>query len=770
MHVAVMRRRLKRWHKAPKNGGGLAALRFGIVGLLAILLSFVAMIVLAASSVFAVYAFYVQDLPPAEEIGRRSMEGFQTTRIYDRTGQTLLYELIPETGESGRRTMVPLSQIPEHLRNATIAMEDKTFYTNPGGINIEGFGRAVWGVVSGDYAGGGSSITQQLVRNVIMTFEERADTSPFRKIKEMVLSYELTRVYPGVEGRDRILELYLNNVFYGHFAFGVEAAAQTYFGRPVEELSLAECAMLVPLGNSPTKNPIDQPEEAKARQEIVLDQMFLQGYITADEAQAAKAQPLVIAPAKFDILYPHFSLYVRKQLEQLYVPGLPGNRLTSDQLYGGGLDIITTLDIAVQDYAQQTVSEQIADMKEDKNANNAAVVVLDAKTGEILAMIGSADYTDASIDGQVNMATSPRSPGSSIKPITYATAFAQGYTPATMLMDVRTSFDPGYGLNPYVPENYARTYRGPITVRRALAGSLNIPAVEMLLKVGYDQMVATAHAMGITTMGDNPVKYPDITLGGEEVTVLDMAYAFSVFANSGTMIGTAVDPELVQPGYRELEPVCVKRITDSNGQVLFDYTNPQRRGVLSPQVAFLVNSILSDSQTRRQFFSFYANMDLSDRPVAAKTGTNNDFVDAWTVGYTPQYCTAVWVGNADTAAMHSGRETSADGSTTAAPIWKPIMEYLHQGKPVEPFDRPEGIVTAIVDGESGKLPTSASPSRIQEVFIEGTVPTEQDDMHKAYKVCRATGKLANEFCPADQVDVQVFTTYPAVAQDWVREQ
>jgi len=282
-------------------------------------------------------------------------------------------------------------------------------------------------------------------------------------------------------------------------------------------------------------------------------------------------------------------------------------------------------------------------------------------------------------------------------------------------------------------------------------------------------MAATAHAMGINTMGDDPVKYPDITLGGEEVTVLDMAFAFNVFANGGTQVGTQRDPALVKEGYAELEPVCVREIKDSSGNTLYAFDAPKRRGVLSPQVAFLINSILSDSQTRRQFFSFYANMDLPDRPAAAKTGTNNDFVDAWTVGYTPQYTTAVWVGNADTKPMHSGVETSADGSTTAAPIWKPIMEYLHQGKPVEAFERPAGIVTAIVDGESGKLPTSASPSRIQEVFIEGTVPTETDDMHKAYNICKVTGKLATEFCPADQVESQVFTTYPAVALDWVRE-
>jgi len=257
--------RRRRYNK--RSSGGLQALRFAIVGLAAILLSQLALVLLGVGAVLGVYAYYVQDLPSAEEIGRASVETFETTRIYDRTGQHVLYEIIPSVG--GRRTEVPLSRIPAHLRNGTIAMEDKTFYTNPVGINIEGVARAVWGVISNQYAGGGSSIPQQLIRNVVMTPEERIERSYERKIKEMILAYELTRRYPGVEGRDQILEWYLNNIFYGHFAYGVEAAAQTYFNKHVEDLTLAESAMIVPLGNMPAYNPIDNPEEAKKRQEIV---------------------------------------------------------------------------------------------------------------------------------------------------------------------------------------------------------------------------------------------------------------------------------------------------------------------------------------------------------------------------------------------------------------------------------------------------------------------------------------------------------------------
>ena len=306
MEISLLRR-----HRRHKKGGGLLALRFAVLVLAAALLSVMGFVLAVAGSVYGVYSLYAQDLPPPEEISRRSIEAFETTRIYDRTGQHLLFEVIdPDTG---RRTWVALSRIPEHLRNATIAM-----WTNFAGINVEGVLRAAWGEIRGQYAGGGSSIPQQLIRNVIMTFEERVERSYLRKLKEMVLSIELTRRYPGVEGRDKILEWYLNNIFYGRYAYGVDGAARTYFNKSVEDLTLAEAAMIVPLGQMPGLNPIDRPEEAKDRQEIVLDQMYLQGYITSEEAWAAKQESLVIAPPGFDIVAPHFAVYVRDLLKERY--------------------------------------------------------------------------------------------------------------------------------------------------------------------------------------------------------------------------------------------------------------------------------------------------------------------------------------------------------------------------------------------------------------------------------------------------------------------
>lgn len=749
---ALRIRHLRRRTGRRNRRGGLPALRFAIVGLAIGLFTVLGVLVSAAGGVFAVYAAYVKDLPSAEEIGRRSVETFETTRIYDRTGKRVLYEIIPAVG--GRRTEVPLARIPEHLRNATIAMEDKTFYTNPGGINIEGFARAAWGTIRGQYAGGGSSITQQLIRNVIMTPDERMDRSYTRKIKEMILAYELTRRYPGVEGRDKILEWYLNNIFYGHFAYGVEAAAQTYFAKHVEQLTLAEATMLVPLGQSPALNPIDAPEEAKKRQEIVLDQMFLQGFITSEQAWAAKQERLAIAPPRFDIVAPHYVLYVRSLLEKQF---------GSEAVYGGGLQVTTAIDLDAQQKAETIIREQIGTYRVKYNANNSAMVVLDAKRAEILAMVGSVDYFEKTIDGNINMAISPRQPGSSFKPFTYATAFSQGYTPATMVMDVRTSFPDPPNLAPYVPENYSRKFSGPMLLRQALAGSYNVPAVAVLSKVGVANVVETAHAMGINTLSKASYGLA-LTLGGGEVTLLDMAYAFSVFANGGTMLGQPTPPGSTKPGYRKLDPVAILKVTKPDGKVLYQYDAPERQEVLRPEVAFLVTDILSDNNARAPVFGYDNALTLPDRPVAAKTGTTNDFHDGWMLGFTPQYVVGVWIGNTDYQEMEYG-----EAVRTAGPIWNAMMVYLHNGKPVESFPRPAGLETGIVDTVSGKLPTQHTPARKQEVFIKGTVPKDSDDIHRPVKLCKQTGKLATTYCPADQVEEKVFEVYPPEASDWVRE-
>ncbi len=745
-----------RWvlrHERSKMSGGLLALRFSIAILTVVILSLFTFLLAVGGTVFSVYAVYAQELPSAEEVERRSVETFETTRIYDRTGEHLLYEII--SAEGGRRTWMPLSEVSEHLRNATVAAEDKTFYTNPGGVNVEGLLRAAWGIVRGEDAGGGSSIHQQLVRNVIMAPEERMQRSYIRKVKEMVLSFELSRRYPGIEGKQKVLEWYLNNIFYGHHAYGIEAAAQTYFGKSAAELDLGEAAMLVPVGNKPALNPIDAPQEAKRRQELVLDQMYVQGYISAEEAWAAKQKSLVIAPPSFDIDAPHFVLYVRDLLVEEY---------GSEAVYGGGLNVITSLDMEIQAEAEKIVREGVNELSDDHNAHNAATVILDAETSEIRAMVGSVDYHDESIDGQVNMAVSPRQPGSSFKPFTYATAFAQGYTPATMIMDVRSSFPDPPNPAPYVPENYSRMFHGPVLVRRALACSYNVPAVAMAHKVGTDAVVDTARAMGITTL-DKPYYGLSLALGGAEVRLVDMVYAFSVFANGGTMYGTPVAPERVEAEGRRLDPVSVLKVTGPSGRTLYEQEELGRQEVLRPEVAFLLTDILADNKARVPAFGANNVLELEDRPVAAKTGTTNDFHDGWTMGYTPQYVVGVWVGNANYEKMER-----ASGVRTAGPIWNELMRYLHEGLPVESFQRPPGLETAVVDSVSGKLPTEYSPQRVQEIFIEGTVPTQKDDVHHPFRICNESGKLATAHCPPDQVEAAVFEIYPPEAEDWVREQ
>ncbi len=739
--------------KRHRRRGGLLALRFALILAVLPMVLVLGLLVSLVAGVVGVYAYYVEGLPSADEIGRRSVETFETTRIYDRTGKHILYEIISPDG--GRRTLVPLASIPEHLRNATIAMEDKTFYSNPVGINIEGIGRAVWGELRGEFAGGGSSITQQLIRNVIMTPEERMSRSYERKIKEIILAYELSRRYPGIEGRDKILEWYLNNIFYGHFAYGVEAAAQTYFNKHVGELTLAECAMLVPLGQSPALNPIDNPTEAKKRQEIVLDNMYLQGYITAEQAWAAKQEKLNIAPPRFNIVAPHFVLYVRQILEE---------RFGSAAVYGGGLQVITTLDLPTQEKAQQVARDQVASFRDKYNAHNAAVVVLDSKTAEIRAMVGSLDYFDRSIDGQVNMATSPRQPGSSFKPFVYATAFDQGITPAMMVMDVRTSFPDPYNPAPYVPENYNRTYNGPMLLRRALACSYNIPAVATAAKIGTKGIVATARAMGISTL-TQPYYGLSVALGGAEVKLIDMVHAFNVFANGGVMVGEPIPPEKVKPGFRSLDPVAILKVTDAKGKLLYEYPGPERKPVIRPEVAFLITDILSDNNARAPAFGFDSPLKLKDRPAAVKTGTTNDFHDGWTVGYTPQYVVGVWVGNTDYTEM----ENHADGVRVAAPIWREVIDWLHNGLPVEGFVRPPGLETAIVDAVSGKRPTKYSGQLMQEIFIKGTAPTEEDDVHQPFRICKESGKLATVNCPPEVTEEKVFEIFPPEASDWLRD-
>jgi penicillin-binding protein 1C len=748
--ILLMRRRRRRASPRTPTPVGLW-LQLTLGSLAMATLSMLLIVLVGFGSVAGVYAHFAQDLPDPGAI-EAAQKTFETTKIYDRTGQHLLYEIFdPRRGD---RTIVPLEEIPLYLRQATIAIEDRNFYENPG-INVRGIMRAMWDNLHGRQIQGGSSITVQLIKNVLIPPEERYQILYSRKIKEAILALEISRRYSGREGKDRILEWYLNDNNYGSWAYGVEAAARIYYGKHVQALDLAECAMLAAIPQYPGLNPISAPDEARRRQHLVLDAMVHEGYITAEQAVAAKAEPLQVQSSlaqRFNIEAPHFSLYVQQRLEDEL----------GQQAYQG-LKVYTTLDLDLQQKAEEAARAHIKVLREeDRDVSNAAVMAIRPTTGEILAMVGSLDYWDESIDGNVNVALADRQPGSAFKPFTYVTALAQGYTPATMIMDVRTGFDDS--PNPYyVPENYDRKFHGPQRVRLALARSYNVPAVWMLSKVGVRNVVNTAHRMGINTLNADYYGL-SLTLGGGEVRLVDMVYAFSVFANGGAMAGQPIPSERYRPGFRELDPVAVLRIEDSQGQVIRQYLHPETRQVLSPQLAFLMNDILSDNQARAAAFGVNNSVHLEDRPVAAKTGTTNDWRDGWTIGYAPQLAVGVWVGNSDNQPMKN-----VPGARGAAPIWQEIMRYGLRDTPPQDFLRPPGIVDAQVCAVSGLLPTAHCPATVTEHFLEGTVPTAHCDVHQAFRVNRETGLLASVHTPPELVEERVFEIYPPEAQDWVRE-
>lgn len=705
---------------------------------------------LGVGSVAAVYAYYAKDLPDPRAI-ETQQEQRETTKIYDRTGAHLLYEVFdPRFGD---RTYTPIAQIPPYLRQATVAIEDKTFYENPG-IDPEGLARAFVQNLRGGGIQGGSSITQQLIKNVLIDPKERAERSYARKVKEMILALEISRRYD----KDQILEWYLNTNFYGNLAYGVEAAAQVYYSKHVGELTLAEASMLAAIPQYPGLNPIDNLEQARTRQAVVLDKMLEQGYITTEQAEAAQKEELVIQPVqeRYDIVAPHFSIYVRKLLEEEY---------GAERVHRGGLRVYTTLDLDLQNEAERLARKYVKEMADEgENVSNSCVVAIRPKTGEVLAMVGSLDYWNKDIDGNVNVCTAlpGRQPGSSFKPFTYVTAFSQGYTAATMVMDVRRSF-PNPPETPYVPENYDRKYHGSQRLRSALANSYNIPAVWVMQQAGVKNVINTAHRMGITTLDSDKFGLA-LTLGGGEVRPMDMAFAYSVFANMGVMAGTPVPERDKRPGYSELEPVSILRVEDSSGEVIWKYEQPVTRQVLSPQLAYLINNVLSDNEARAPAFGRNNKLHLENRPAAAKTGTTNNWKDGWTIGYTPQLCVVVWVGNSRGEEMKK-----LSGSLGAAPIWHDVMEWYHKDKPVEWYQRPPGLVSVAVDPASGLLPTQYSEPAVTEIFIEGTEPTAYDNVHRAFRVNKETGKLATIYTPPELVEERVYKIFPSEAADWVRE-
>ncbi|MBI4092492.1 MAG: PBP1A family penicillin-binding protein [Candidatus Kerfeldbacteria bacterium] len=598
-----------------------------------------------------VFAWFSRDLPNPDRISDRSVA--QSTRIYARDGTTLLYEIHGDQ----RRTVVELADISPSVINATIAIEDKDFRKHQG-FSLTGIVRAIWKDLTTGSSQGGSTITQQFVKNAVLTSEKKLT----RKIRELVLAYQIERRFT----KDQILKLYFNEIPYGANAYGSEAAAETFFGKPAKSLTLAESAVLAALPQAPTfYSPYgNHTDQLLRRAHHILDLMVEQQYITKEEAAAAKAENVLqnVKPKRETILAPHFVFYVRELLTNKY-----GEKTVERD----GLRVITTLDIEKQNAAEQAIADQAAINEKRWDANNAALVAIDPKTGQILAMVGSKDYFDTTIDGNVNVALTLQQPGSSIKPIVYATAFSRGFTPETIIFDLVTRFKVA-GAPDYVPRNYNGKENGPVAMRKALAGSLNIPAVKTLYLAGVDHVIDQAQKMGYTTWADRSRLGLSLVLGGADITLLEHTAAFGSLAADGALHATT--------------PIL--RAEDKSGKVLEEFKD-QSSKVLEENIARTVTDILSDNEARSFIFGSRNRLTLPDRPVAAKTGTTQEYRDAWTMGYTPSLMTGVWVGNTKNKPMRLG----ADGSVVAAPIWNAFMRKALAGTKTEGFKKPKPITT-----------------------------------------------------------------------------
>lgn len=642
-----------------------------------------------------------------------------STQILDRNGK-LLYEVYGEQN----RTPVKITDLPDHVKQATISIEDKNFYKHFG-LDFTGILRATIRTLTGKRLEGGSTITQQLVKTALLADPKRTLT---RKIREAVLSLITEVVY----SKDQILELYLNHAPYGGTAYGIETAAQVFFGKSARDLSLSEAALLAGLPQSPTKySPFGaNPDLAVNRQQQVLRRMVEDGYISQDHSDEAKREKLNFATKKVAINAPHFSLWVR---------GLLVDKYGEDLVNLGGLRVTTSLDLTLQEYAQASLSAEIKKLKSYRISNGAALATKPA-TGEILAMVGSADYFNLENDGNVNVTMRPRQPGSSIKPLNYAVGLINGWTASTMFLDLPTCFT--VTAQPlYCPKNYDNTFRGGIQMRFALGNSLNIPAVKMLALNGLDSFIATASAMGISTFTD-PNRYGlSLTLGGGEVTMIDMATAFGTFANAGVTV--PLNPILKVETYtgKVLEEIHPEEVADFVQSLhenwatfaskahpfVSEITSQKVRVTLPEEVAFIISHILLDNNAREMTFGTGSQLVIPGKTVSVKTGTTNDLRDNWTIGYTPDYLVATWVGNNDNSAM----SYVTSGVTGASPIWNKIMRRLLTGQRDHFPSLPDGVVSKSVCALTGLVPTDQDPCEtrsdyfIKDIYPPVNLPTQK---------------------------------------------
>ena len=626
-----------------------------------------------------------KDLPDPDKLTDRQID--QSTKIYDRTGEHLLYEIFLDE----KRTIIKLEDLPQNLINGVIATEDTAFYEHIGIRPLSILRAVVYGLLPGKKIAGTSTLTQQLVKNAILTNER----SYIRKIKEVILSLRLEQKYT----KDQILKIYFNEIPYGSTNYGVESAAQSYFGKHVSKLNLSESATLAGLPKAPSSY-LNNFEKLENRRNFVLKRMFEEGYITEDEKNKAQTEELIINQIYHDIKAPHFVLYVKEQLVNEFGEASVGK---------DGLKVITTLDWEKQQTAETIIQEYGSELLKKAGADNTSLVALDPKTGQILSMVGSKDFFDDEIDGQFNVATlGKRQPGSSFKPIIYAAAFEKDYTPETILFDTITDFDQTDAE--YIPHNYDLKEHGPVSIRKALQGSLNIPAVKTLYLVGNDLAINFAEKLGYTTLSNGNFGL-SLVLGGGEVTLLEHTNAYSAFANNGI----------------NYKPTSILQVENSDGKILKKWKKGKGNIAMKADTANLLNNVLSDNESRTYAFGPNSSLTLGDRPVAAKTGTTNSYIDAWTVGYTPSLVVGVWAGNTNNTEMNHGY----GGSAVAAPIWNKFMTEVLKDTPIEEFKTPpentskkailkgqnDGSIKLKVDIATGKLATSSTPKKYIEEKI-----------------------------------------------------
>ncbi len=676
---------------------------------------------------FVGFIAFAKDLPSPNKLTEH--DSSLSTKIFDRNGK-LLYDIFGDKN----RALVNWSALPPYVKQATISIEDKDFYKHQG-FSVTGIARSFLSILLFRDIQGGSTITQQVVKNTLLS-PERTVT---RKFKELILSIQVERKYT----KDEILQIYLNEVPYGGTAWGVEAAAQTYFNKQAKDLTLTEAVILAGLPQSPSYySPYgSNPKAYVGRAKDVARRMREDGNITKEqETQLNSEIPSVqFSPNDVGIKAPHFVFYVKDLLTKKY-----GEKFVEQ----GGLQVTTTLDLDLQDKAQQIVKEEV-DKLTDYKVGNGAAVVEDPTNGDILAMVGSKDYFAKDYDGQVNVTISLRQPGSALKPFTYATAFKAGYTPASVLMDVPTEFPGGAGQPPYKPVNYDGKYRGPQQIRFDLANSLNVPAVKMTALVGIKNMLRTAYDAGVKSLeptDDNLKRLGlSVTLGGGEVRLLELVSGYSTFAGRG----------------QYSEPVAILSVKDQNGKVIDEVKDRHPKQVIGEDAAFLISHILSDNNARGIVFGPNSFLNVSGKTVAVKTGTTDDKRDNWTVGYTPSIAVGVWVGNNDNSPMN---QKIASGVTGATPIWNRIISAALSGKGSEQFNKPDSVNAIIIDALGGGLPCRDYPTR-SEYFIKGTEPVQSCNVEKT-----KDGKDYYVFLESDPVSTDGVNRWQAGIDAWAKTQ